>query len=383
MNNRFNIRLTRVTDAMAELEAQDRANIHASVAPTLSESIVSNASAPQETGSTIGLFVSWGMGIVVLAGLLAFILHFSDVSVFVDTLRAADPLWLAAAFACQLATYLCAASVWSRALARAGTPTRISSLLGLALVELFANQAVPTGGFSGSLMVVRGLMHRGVAPAVAVTALLVAALSYYAAYVLVADVAFILLWYTGDSSNAWASLFVVFIAVVAMLAGALLALMRSRGRFIPTIALQWRPMARLAEMLKQVRMDVLKSGHLIFEAVALQSTLFLLDAATLWCAARSIGMTIDPARIFISFVLASVVATLSPIPMGLGTFEGTCTGMLHFLGSSVETSLAATLILRGLTVWLPMLPGLWMIRREAKRSGQHSCPSASQEGNGQ
>jgi uncharacterized membrane protein YbhN (UPF0104 family) len=278
----------------------------------LSESIVSNASAPQESGSAIGLFVSWGMGIVVLAGLLAFILHFSDMGVFVDTLRAADPLWLAAAFACQLATYLCAASVWSRALARAGTPTRISSLLGLALVELFANQAVPTGGFSGSLMVVRGLMHRGVAPAVAVTALLVAALSYYAAYVMVALVAFILLWYTGDSSNAWASLFVVFIAVVAMLAGALLALTRSRGRFIPTIALQWRPMAQLADML---------------------------------------------------------VATLSPIPMGLGTFEGTCTGMLHFLGSSVETSLAATLILRGLTAGLPMLPGLWMIHREAKRSG--------------
>jgi uncharacterized membrane protein YbhN (UPF0104 family) len=186
---------------------------------------------------------------------------------------------------------------------------------------------------------------------------------------MVALVAFILLWYTGDSSNAWASLFVVFIAVVAMLAGALLALTRSRGRFIPTIALQWRPMARLADMLKQVRMDVLKSGHVIFEAVALQSTLFLLDAATLLCAARSIGMTIDPARIFISFVLASIVATLSPLPMGLGTFEGTCTGMLHFLGSSVETSLAATLILRGLTAGLPMLPGLWMIHREAKRSG--------------
>jgi glycosyltransferase 2 family protein len=65
-----------------------------------------------------------------------------------------------------------------------------------------------------------------------------------------------------------------------------------------------------------------------------------------------------------SFILASVVATLSPIPLGLGSFEGTCTGLLHLTGGRLEASLAATLILRGLTLWLPMLPGLWLIRRE-------------------
>jgi hypothetical protein len=58
-------------------------------------------------------------------------------------------------------------------------------------------------------------------------------------------------------------------------------------------------------------------------------------------------------------------ATLSPLPLGLGSFEGTCTGLLHLMGGGLEASLAATLILRGLTLWLPMLPGLVMIRREA------------------
>jgi glycosyltransferase 2 family protein len=71
-------------------------------------------------------------------------------------------------------------------------------LLRLAVVELFANQAIPTGGLGGSLMVVRGLTRRGVAPAIAVTALLLAALSYYAAYFLVVLLAFVLLWNSGD-----------------------------------------------------------------------------------------------------------------------------------------------------------------------------------------
>ena len=68
-----------------------------------------------------------------------------------------------------------------------------------------------------------------------------------------------------------------------------------------------------------------------------------------------------------SFILASVVATLSPIPLGFGSFEGTCTGLLHLMGGGLEASLAATLILRGFTLWLPMRPGLWVIRREGMK----------------
>ena len=58
-----------------------------------------------------------------------------------------------------------------------------------------------------------------------------------------------------------------------------------------------------------------------------------------------------------------MVATLSPIPLGLGTFETSCVGMLHLLGVPLEAALAATLLLRGFTVWLPMPPGLWLARR--------------------
>ena len=33
-------------------------------------------------------------------------------------------------------------------------------------------------------------------------------------------------------------------------------------------------------------------------------------------------------------------------------------------GIAVEAALAATLLLRGFTFWLPMLPGVWLARRE-------------------
>lgn len=317
-------------------------------------------------GTKFGAIAGWMLGFLALAGLLLFVLHFSDFKAFAATLMAADPVWLAAAALCQVMTYICAAAVWARVLKRAGANIGMPSLLQLALLELFANQAIPTGGLSGSIIVVRGLMHRGVPSAVAVTALLVAALSYYAAYLLVGLLAFVLLWNMGDLSSAWMSISAVFLGIIILLAGAVLMLTRSRGRFIPKAALGWKPVARLVAMFANIRTDIFYDGRLIFEAVALQAAIFLFDAATLWCAARAVSFAIEPPKVFVSFMMGSVVSTLSPVPMGLGTFEATCTAMLHFLGGTVEASLAATLVLRGFTLWLPMLPGLWFMRRETK-----------------
>ena len=327
---------------------------------------------PEATPPWTHLIAAWLLGAVALAGLIVFVMHFGALEVFVATVRRARPLWLAAAVSCQMATYVCAATVWFRVLARAGSPLPFPGLLRLALVELFANQAIPTGGLSGSLMVVRGLMRRGVAAAIAVTALLIAALSYYAAYFLVGLLAFVLLWHSGDLDAAWRALFVAFAIVVVTIGMALLILSRSRNDLIPAAILHWRPFAQLARMLGQVRVDMLHNPLLIFEVIALQTGIFVLDAATLWCASRAVGLNLDAGSTFMSFILASVVATLSPIPLGLGSFEGTCTGLLHLMGGGLEASLAATLMLRGFTLWLPMLPGLWVIRREGMRSASDS-----------
>ena len=53
---------------------------------------------------------------------------------------------------------------------------------------------------------------------------------------------------------------------------------------------------------------------------------------------------------FVSFIMSSMAATLGPIPLGLGTFEAACVGMLSLLGVAIEAALAATLLLRGLTL---------------------------------
>jgi hypothetical protein len=118
---------------------------------------LARAHAPPWTGSWLPLLAAWLFGALVLAGLIVFVMHFGAIEVFVATVRRANPIWIAAAVLCQIATYFCAATVWFIILKSAGSHVAIRSLLRLALVELFANQAVPTGGLSGSFMVMRGL----------------------------------------------------------------------------------------------------------------------------------------------------------------------------------------------------------------------------------
>ena len=130
---------------------ENRESAAASSAPAKPAALDLPEAAPW-TGNWSHLIVAWLFGAVVLAGLITFIMHFGTIEIFAAKLRGANPVWLTAAVGCQLATYVSAAAVWFRVLKRAGSPLPFPSLLRLAFVELFANQAVPTGGLSGSLV---------------------------------------------------------------------------------------------------------------------------------------------------------------------------------------------------------------------------------------
>jgi hypothetical protein len=322
--------------------------------------------------SVPAMIIGWTIGLAALVALVWFILHFGDIEAFFAAIRSANLGWLAGAVLCQAATYACVAATWSRTLASSGVHYRLSSLFKLAVIELFVNQALPTGGLSGSLVVARGLSIRGIPSSVATAALLIGAGSYYAAYLIVGLIAFGLLWLHGGLTDGWLVTSVIFVVMVGFLAWAVFAVARSDGRLLPKFALRWNAVQRLRGLWAQVQVEVMRNRRVLGETVFLQALVFLLDVATLYCTAHAVGAATDFSAAFSSFMLASVVATVAPIPLGLGTFEATCTAILHVQGASTESALAATLILRGLTFWLPMLPGLWLLFQENRRHRAHA-----------
>jgi uncharacterized membrane protein YbhN (UPF0104 family) len=58
---------------------------------------------------------------------------------------------------------------------------------------------------------------------------------------------------------------------------------------------------------------------------------------------------------------------LSLIPGGLGAFEGVSILMLGLLRVPISAGLAATLMLRAFILWLPMIPGFFILHRETNK----------------
>jgi Mg2+-importing ATPase len=69
--------------------------------------------------------------------------------------------------------------------------------------------------------------------------------------------------------------------------------------------------------------------------------------------------------VYASFMISSLLRTMGIVPGGLGTFEATSVLTLRMIGVAIPVALSATLLFRGLTFWLPMLPGLWLSKNIA------------------
>ncbi|GJQ23990.1 MAG: flippase-like domain-containing protein [Planctomycetia bacterium] len=319
---------------------------------------------PSKSSSIISRLRVWFLGLIFLAGLVLFVSHFSELEHFAQLLRQAKPLWLIAGFLLQSATYFSVAAVWHQTLRYAGVRYSLWLLVPLGIAKLFSDQALPTGGMSGTLFLVASLNRRGISKSLCMAVLLVSLVAYYLSYLLAVLASIALLWFCHDL-RAWiVAVTVIFcIIAVAIPAGALW--LRHRGnQTVPGILMRIPGLTAVLNALGDAPGYLLKSPALIIKTTLFQGTIFLLDAYTLNVMLYAIGQDTSFLVVFASFVIASMVATLGPVPLGLGTFEATCVAMLTMLGITLEAAFTATLLLRGFTLWLPMFPGLWLTKRE-------------------
>jgi len=312
--------------------------------------------------------LSWFFGLLGFLALILAVLHFGSPERIVELVRSARPVWLVLAVFVQSATYVSAALVWRQALLRSGHPRSLRTLVPLGIAKLFTDQVLPSGGISGTMLAVSGLIRRRVPPKVAMAAMLTGLVSYDIAYLMVVLTSAGILW-LHDRGNLPLFIGVAIFAVITVaIPTAVLGLKRWGGRQSITWLSKLVGMTALLRALAEAPTDLLHSPGLLIQTTGLQLGIFLLDALTLWIAFNCIGEVPEIWVVFVSFAIASMIATIGPIPVGLGTFEAGSVGMLHFLGVSIEAALAGTLLLRALTFWLPMLPGIWLARREIGRS---------------
>ena len=334
--------------------------------PHLAVTTVQPTSQPPATRRKRGFarWMSWLFGLAALVAVALFATHFSEEKAFAELLIHSRPAWLVVGVVLQMGTYVADARIWQRVLMRAKISRALKSYVGLALAKLLTDQVAPSGGLSGTFLVVRALDRRGVPRGASMAGVVVDLVSYYAAYVLALVFALGVVWVHGDLS-----LFVVLPAAIFAPVAATIptfVLLASRGRALPRWITRLPLIKPVLGALLEATPDTAHDVRLIARCTGLQLAIFLLDAATVWVMLSALGLSVHPAPVFASFMLSALARTLGPIPGGLGVFEAASVATLKLMGVPVAAGLAATLLFRGFSFWLPMVPGLVFARRETR-----------------
>jgi uncharacterized membrane protein YbhN (UPF0104 family) len=318
---------------------------------------------------------TWLLGLLLLAALVFAGFHWGDVKQFAKLLAQAQPMWLFIALVTQLLTYIALALEWLLVLRACECHAPFWKLLRLTLTKHFADQMVPTAGMSGNVVVVDRLIGIGASRKVAVAAVILTIISYYASYAIAAIGVFVLLWLMGADSWLMIGLISAFLVVAAGIPALALWLQKKGKRAIPRWLRNVGPVHELFDMIGQAPAKLVRSGQLITQLSLLNGIVFALDGWTMKLCLLALGVHVPFASAFIAFIMASIVVTLGPIPMGLGSFEAVSVGTLRLGGVPFEAALSATLLFRGFTLWLPLLPGMIAARRDLKKPRRKATTS--------
>jgi uncharacterized protein (TIRG00374 family) len=156
------------------------------------------------------------------------------------------------------------------------------------------------------------------------------------------------------------------LALSAAVPALALWLHRKGAKAIPKWLRRIRTVCELFEMIKEAPTRLVRNLTLIGEVTALNGAVFALDGLTMQLCLFALGLHVPFGVAFSAFIMASIVVTLGPIPMGLGSFEAVSIGMLRAMGVPFEAALSATLLFRGYTLWVPLIPGMFAARRQLK-----------------
>ncbi len=309
------------------------------------------------------IWLPWILGGALLAAVIVAALHHTEQQQIVELMARAQPWWVAAATLLQVFTYVAQAGIYLRVGDAAGFRLSRRDSFGLSVAKLFVDQALPSAGVGTGVFIAKALEQRRMpAPAVKASVLINIA-SFYLAYVIALIIALAMMLLHGRIHTV-----VLVTAVISLVFSLLvsLLLLGLSGHDVHHVSERLRRLPLLRGMyhfLAGANPELVRGPRLLVETVLLQLAIVLLDVGTVWTLIAGFGVYAPLGGVFTSFMIASMVRTMGIVPGGLGTFEASSVLTLRLAGVDLPVALSATLLFRGLSFWLPMLPGWWLAHR--------------------
>lgn len=261
-----------------------------------------------------------------------------------------------------------------------GIDAGVGAMTHTAAVGFAAQKMIKSAGAVGLAVFVRHGKRRGHAPcAVAAACLLTASASFIAMGVLLA-VALIVLAVTGQLTGWWLAAGVAFAAYALVLAPVAVLIVRDRRaaywawrggqrlrRLIPWGKHRHQPDAQFPTALLDAVADA-RTRPQAMRKLMLHAVLSkLLGALALAAAIAAVGLPISAAGALIIYATALAASLLTIVPGGIGTVEASTTALLIGAGATAGAAALAVALFRLFDLWLPVLTGAAVARRDARR----------------
>lgn len=295
--------------------------------------------------------------------------------------------WLAFAAFLQVIYYLVYTGMYQSAFSTVEVDSHLMNLLPVVLGSLFVNVVTPAGGATGAALFVDDASRRGQSTARAAAGTLLALVVDFGTFTVVLIVGLVYLFLYHDLQN-----YEIIAAVLLLLLSTGLVAVVSLGLWSPDLLrgllkhvqgwvgkmLGWlrRPSPLAGEWSEKTASDFVAAGTAIRAhparlgltlGVALAAQ--LIDLASIYILFLAFRWPVSFGVLVAGFAVGVLFWIVSITPQGIGVVEGVMALTYTSLGVPASTATAVTLAFRGLTFWLPLALGFFMLRRTKTFNG--------------
>lgn len=338
----------------------------------------------RNSADTSGYSLSWRSivlpAIVVVFGAFV-LLKLGDLRHMASMLRGARPGWLVLACGVECLRSVSNGKLFQTALDLAGYRFGWGEMIAKVTAFNAINRVVPTGGASGSALMVATLQAQGVPPDRSLFAIGLTYIYDYLTYLLVVAATFAYLAAIGHLPGRAVLAGALLTAVVGGAIGflwwglgrqerlqrTLTGIVRRLRRLRPSVEHAELPEEAASAMvarLAALRRDITANPKGLWRPIAPALGYNLLDVLNVWCVFQAFGHPQPIGFVAAGFVIAMLLGFISFIPGQLGAFEVGMAGAFHTLfGVNLTVAMLVTGTYRLIQFWFPIPIGVLMAKQ--------------------
>ncbi len=306
-----------------------------------------------------------GITILFFIAILVFVVtHFTEAEKLLTLLDHADLRLVLLGAILEIGTYIAGGTVWYMVSRQTEFKLKFSFMARLAIEELSINHLIPAGGVAGHTLVVQAIRRKGLPMWLGMEMVIVDLLGFYIAYSFATAFSVTALWLHHGMTPVVSGVVSIFFLIILSLTSLILLFLFHKIKVLPNWLRRIKVVRKFIESINEVDRQRVLSLKLLSGSTLLRTIIFILDASTLWLMMYSIGVPVTFTTAFVALVIGSIASSVTFWPGGFVSFDAACVAILILFKVPAEAAIAGTLLLRGLTLWLPLIPGLWFAREE-------------------